>query len=108
MSGILSKQVHLIVPGIVADRQARTIMSDRSSIIIRLKELMKMETDRDLEEVDESTSIREGIGLDSVDLMSVVTRVEESYRVRFTHQDLESVTTVGSLIDLVVAKIPAA
>lgn len=85
-----------------------TLMTpDRPAILQRLADLLKAETERPTDDLSESTTIREGLGLDSVDLMSVVTRVEEAYRVRFTHQDLEAVVTVGDLVDLVVAKAAA-
>jgi acyl carrier protein len=80
---------------------------DRPSILAKLADLLKAETERPTDDLGEATSIREGLGLDSVDLMSVVTRVEEAYRVRFTHQDLEKVATVGDLVDLVAAKAAA-
>ena len=81
--------------------------NDRPAILLKLADLLKAETDRPTDNLNEATAIREGLGLDSVDLMSVVTRVEEAYRVRFTHQDLEKVATVGDLVDLVVAKAAA-
>ena len=80
---------------------------DRPAILQKLADLLAAETDRPADGVSEATSIREGLGLDSVDLMSVVTRVEEAYRVRFSHQDLETVATVGDLVNLVVAKAAA-
>ena len=80
---------------------------DRPAVLAKLADLLKAETDRPTDDLSEATSIREGLGLDSVDLMSVVTRVEEAYRVRFSHQDLENVATVGDLVDLVVAKAAA-
>ncbi|HVK11963.1 MAG TPA: acyl carrier protein [Gemmataceae bacterium] len=80
---------------------------DRPAILQKLADLLTAESDRPTDDLSEATAIREGLGLDSVDLMSVVTRVEEAYRVRFSHQDLERVATVGDLVDLVVAKAAA-
>ncbi len=79
-------------------------MPDRAAIVAKLTELVKAEVDVSADTLAEDMAIREGLGLDSVDLMSVVTRVEEAYRVRFTHPELEGIVTVGNLIDLVVAK----
>lgn len=79
-------------------------MADRAAIIERLKVLMAEDTDVNVEQVTEESNIREGLGLDSVDLVGVVMKIEGAYRIRLTHQDLQNVVTVRELIDLIIAK----
>jgi acyl carrier protein len=49
--------------------------------------------------------IREGLGLDSVDVVGLVMRVEREFRIRLSMEDLQGVRTVGELIDLLQAKL---
>jgi acyl carrier protein len=49
--------------------------------------------------------IREGLGLDSVDVVGLVMRVEREFRIRLSMEDLQGVRTVGDLLDLLQAKL---
>ncbi len=51
--------------------------------------------------------IREGLGLDSVDVVGLVMRVEREYRIRLSMEDLQGVRTVGEMIDLLQSKLDA-
>ena len=79
-------------------------MNDREEILNKLIEILQNDTEVKLESVSEAVSLREGLGLDSVDLVGIIMRIEEFYRIRFNHQELESTNTVGMLIDLISAK----
>lgn len=79
-------------------------MSDRGAILDQLKQIMEDDTEVDVEKLSESASIREDLGLDSVDLVGVVMKIEGVYRIRLTHQDLQGVTTVNDMIDLIISK----
>lgn len=78
--------------------------ADRADVCRRLAVVLQAESGNVPDDLTEDVRIREGLGLDSVDLMSAVTRVEEMYRVRFTHQDLEQIATIGHLIDAIQSK----
>ena len=80
-------------------------MNERQEIINKLVEFLESDTDIRLESVDESLSLREGLGLDSVDLVGIVMRIEGQYHIRLNHGELEQVTTIASLLDLVQAKL---
>ena len=83
-------------------------MTDRSEIFKKLVEILESDTEVKVDALDEGIAIRDGLGLDSVDLVGVIMRVEEAYRIRMTHQELEKVSLVKDLIDLIVAKTDAA
>ncbi|HWE38811.1 MAG TPA: acyl carrier protein [Isosphaeraceae bacterium] len=51
--------------------------------------------------------IREGLGLDSVDVVGLVMRVEREYRIRLSMEDLQGVRTVGEMLDLLQSKLDA-
>jgi acyl carrier protein len=52
--------------------------------------------------------LREGLGLDSVDVVGLVMRVEREFRIRLAMEDLQGVRTVGDLLDLLQAKLALA
>lgn len=79
-------------------------MTDRREILQTLAEFLKADTELSVDNLSEELSLREGLGLDSVDLVGIVMRIEGHYRVRLSHSDLERVATVGNLVDLIQAK----
>ena len=56
-------------------------------------------------ELADDREIREGLGLDSVDVVGLVMRVEREFRIRLSMEDLQGVRTVGDLLDLLQAKL---
>jgi acyl carrier protein len=80
---------------------------DRAAIMQKLVEFLESDTDVKLEQLDESVSLREGLGLDSVDLVGIIMRIEGHYHIRLTHAELEKVATVANLLDLIQAKVAA-
>jgi acyl carrier protein len=82
-------------------------MSDRETIRQTLVELLEADTGEKYADLQESVNLREGLGLDSVDVVSIVSQVERRYRIRLTHQELEKLATVGNVIDLLQAKLAA-
>ncbi len=80
-------------------------MTDRKEILDKLVEFLESDTEVRLDALDETLSLREGLGLDSVDLVGIIMRIEGHYRIRLNHGELEKVTTVGALLDLIQAKI---
>jgi acyl carrier protein len=85
-------------------------MTRRTEIAQRLLECLQSDTDLQLDNLDESLSLRGELGIDSVDLVGIIMRLEGDYRIRLTHAELEKVTTVSSLLDLIEHKMaePAA
>jgi acyl carrier protein len=82
-------------------------MSDRAAIMQKLVEFLESDTDVKLEAVSESVSLREGLGLDSVDLVGIIMRIEGHYHIRLTHTELEKVSTVKDLLNLIEEKVRA-
>jgi acyl carrier protein len=79
-------------------------MNDRLEIQNKLVEFLDADAGMRVENLTEELSLREGLGLDSVDLVSVIMRVEGHYRIRLSHAELMDVATVGQLLDLIQAK----
>jgi len=82
-------------------------MLDREAIRDTLVELFEAETGENPGAMDDSVVLREGLGLDSVDVVSVVMQIERRYRIRLNHEELEPLVSVGQLVDLIQAKVAA-
>jgi acyl carrier protein len=82
-------------------------MPDRETIRQTLVELLEADTGEKYPDLQESAKLREEIGLDSVDVVSIVSQVERRYRIRLTHQDLETLVTVGDVLTLLQTKLAA-
>jgi acyl carrier protein len=79
-------------------------MIDRATIQATLIELLEADTGEKFGHIGEKDNIRDGLGLDSVDVVSVVSQVERKFHIRLTHEELIKVVTVGDLLDLVQGK----
>ncbi|HKI32591.1 MAG TPA: phosphopantetheine-binding protein [Gemmataceae bacterium] len=82
-------------------------MPDRESLRRTLIELLEADTGEKYADLQESANLRDGLGLDSVDVVSVVSQIERQFRIRLTHEELETLVTVGDVLDLLQEKIAA-
>jgi acyl carrier protein len=83
-------------------------MPDRASIRQTLIELLEADTGEKHETLAEDLNLREGLGLDSVDVVSLVSQIERRFHIRMSQEELEKLSTVASLLDLLEAKLAAA
>jgi len=83
-------------------------MLDRASIRKTLIELLEADTGEKYPNLEESANLREGLGLDSVDVVSIVSQIERQYRIRLSQQDLEKLATVGDVLNLLQGKLAEA
>ena len=51
--------------------------------------------------------LRDGLGLDSVDVVSIVSQIERRFRVRLSQPELENLATVGDVLNLIQSKLTA-
>ena len=70
-----------------------------------LRTIFEDETGDSLASLPDDVVLAEDFDLDSVDMVGLIMQVERHFRVRLTYDDLVDVTTVGALIDLVLAKV---
>jgi acyl carrier protein len=80
-------------------------MPDRETLRRTLVELLEADTGEKYADLEESATLRDGLGLDSVDVVSVVSQIERQFRVRLTHEELEKLVTVSDVLNLLQAKI---
>jgi len=80
-------------------------MPDRSEIRDILVELLESDTGEKYADLDDTKNLRDDLGLDSVDVVSIVSQIERRFRIRLTHQELEKLVTVGDVLTLLESKL---
>jgi acyl carrier protein len=83
-------------------------MLDRNSIKQTLIEIMEADTGETYADLEDTGNLRTDLGLDSVDVVSIVSQVERHFRLRLSQQDLEKLVTLSDLLDLLEVKIKEA
>ena len=83
-------------------------MQDRHTIRQTLVELMEADTGETYANLEDDKNLRTDLGLDSVDVVSIVSQVERRFRIRLSQQDLEKLATAGDVLDLLEAKLKEA
>lgn len=83
-------------------------MMDRESIRLSLVAYLEDDLGEKLPSFDDGVNIREGLGLDSVDVVGLVMQVERQLRIRLAPEELAAISTVGDLLDLLQSKTAAA
>ncbi len=82
-------------------------MMDRETLRATLLHLLEEEMGEAYEAFDDTTELREGLGLDSVDVVGLVMRVERHFRIRLAMEELMETKQLGQLLDLVQSKLAA-
>lgn len=80
-------------------------MMDRESIRLSLIAYLEDDLGETLASFDDATNLREGLGLDSVDVVGLVMQVERQLRIRLASEELMEIVTVGDLLNLLEAKV---
>ena len=65
----------------------------------KMKELIADQLDADVESITEETRFKEDLEADSLDLFELIMALEEEYGVEIPSEELESLTTVGLVMD---------
>jgi len=80
-------------------------MMDRESLRSTLANLLDEEMGQPFDLSDDAMDLRTGLGLDSVDVVGLVMRVERRFRIRLGMEELLEVRTVGDMLDLIVDRL---
>jgi acyl carrier protein len=80
-------------------------MTERETVRQTLIELLEADTGEKYDELKDETNLREGLGLDSVDVVSIVSQIERRFRIRLTHEELQTLSTVGDVLSLLQTKL---
>ena len=70
----------------------------------KIKEMVAEQLNVDAAEITEATSFKDDLGADSLDLFELVMALEEEYEIEIPSEELENLTTVGSVADYMKSK----
>lgn len=65
----------------------------------KVKKIIEEQLGLEGTEITESSSFKEDLGADSLDLFELVMSVEEEYGIEIPTEDLEKISTVGDIIE---------
>ena len=82
-------------------------MVSREALRQILLKLLEEEMGEAPKEMQDDQDLRESLGLDSVDVVGLVMRIEREFHVRLSTDELATIKQVGDLLDLMEAKIEA-
>lgn len=68
-----------------------------------MREIIAEQLNCDGETIGLDTSFKDDLGADSLDLFELVMALEEEYGIEIPSEELESLTTVGAIIDYLKA-----
>ncbi len=75
----------------------------REQVLTLIRTHLADELDVDPNAIDESTSFKEDLEADSLDLYTLVQELEDSYGVRMSDEQAAQILTVGAAVDFVLA-----
>lgn len=78
---------------------------DRTQISALLLELVEEETGERFSDLDDSTDLRSGLRLDSLDMVSLILKTEVRLGIKIESSELNGVSTVGQMLDLLQRKL---
>ncbi|MEX2587696.1 MAG: acyl carrier protein [Actinomycetota bacterium] len=77
----------------------------RQDVVTALKEVLVEKLQVEADTITEDANLFDDLGLDSIDLMTVVMAIEERFNIEVPDDELEDVTTIGQAADLLAAKV---
>ncbi len=82
-------------------------MMDRESIRQTLLAYLEDDMGEPIASLADEVTIRDDLGLDSVDVVGLVMSAERQFRVRLATEELTAIVTVGDMLDLLQSKLEA-
>ena len=80
---------------------------DRQELTAIVLDLLEKETGETYEQLEDATSLRDGLNLYSLDMAGLVLHIESHFGIQIETELLEKIATVGDLLAMLEAKITA-
>jgi acyl carrier protein len=74
------------------------------NMLEKIKEMVAEQLNVDAAELTETTSFKDDLGADSLDLFELVTNLEDEYEIEIPSEELENLTTVGAVAEYLKSK----
>ena len=78
---------------------------DKKEIQGKIIEIVAEQLDRDEDDIDESMSFSEDLNADSLDIVELVMRMEETFDLEIEDDDAAKIQTVGDAINYAVERL---
>jgi acyl carrier protein len=78
---------------------------ERAAIRHALLQILEEDKGERVDNLDDAVALREGLGLDSIDVVTLVINIQSRFGIELSGEDLERVVTVGDLLDLIQFKV---
>ena len=70
----------------------------------KIKEMVAEQLNVEAADITAETSFKDDLGADSLDLFELVTNLEDEYEIEIPSEELDNLTTVGSVADYLKSK----
>jgi acyl carrier protein len=77
---------------------------DKSEITTKIKSIIVDKLGVEESSLERKASFSDDLGLDSLDILETFVALEKEFDIKITDEDAEKLTTVGAVIDYVLAK----
>lgn len=81
---------------------------DRQELRATLLDIVEQETWERPADLSDEVLLHEGLKLDSVDMLTIMMRIETKLSIKLANSDFEGVDSVGKLLDVLEKKFPPA
>ena len=78
---------------------------ERTELFRQLSKILAEKLDIPIEEIDESSHIIDDLGADSLDVVDLIMILEDEYGIRIEDEELESISTVEDVLNIVESKL---
>jgi acyl carrier protein len=81
---------------------------NRSDVVEKVREHLSTELEIPLDQISESTRMREDLDADSLDLYELVMELEDTYGISVSEEEAAEIETVAQAVDFVAGRLGAA
>jgi acyl carrier protein len=78
---------------------------DRTQLRQALAAILEEEKGEKIENLDDDLNLRDNLGMDSVDLITMVMAVQTRFHIDLGTEELEKIQKIGDLLDVIQAKV---
>ena len=81
---------------------------NRADVLEKVREHLSTELEVPLDQISESTRMREDLDADSLDLYELVMELEDTYGISVSEEEAADIETVAQAVDFVAGRLGAA
>ena len=78
-------------------------MAERAEVLAKVQEILVERLDVDPANVSDTAHMRDDLEADSLDLVELIMDLEETFGVKISDEEAQSINTVGDAVDFIVA-----